>query len=134
MQQPKPHQFLAYLVVGIVSGITFTTTQGFSAQAAEEEVFAWRLRAGIAIPTQQVLDNVGSGTTVSSLFNTDANYAIKERLRVGVMYEWHEHTINLDGPKFGNLTVNTLLSTVEFRVPRANWILMDLIWYINYIT
>jgi opacity protein-like surface antigen len=75
---------------------------------------------------------VGNGTTVSSLFNTDANYAIKEWLRVGVMYEWHEHTINLDGPKFGNLTINTLLSTVEFRVPRAKLDPHGLTWLTPY--
>jgi hypothetical protein len=104
----------------------------FSAENTEEEVFAWRLRAGVAIPTQRVLDNVGNGTTVSSLFNTDATYALKEWLRVGVMYEWHEHTINLSGPKFGNLTINTFLATIEFRAPRATLERHGLTWVTPY--
>ena len=112
--------------------ITAAPSQSFSEQGAEEEVFAWRLRAGVATPTQTVLNNVGNDTTVASLFNTDANYAFKEWLRVGVMYEWHEHTINFNGPKFGNLTVNTFLATVEFRMPRAKLEPHGLTWLTPY--
>ena len=91
MPQPTDSRLLGLLIAGIISAITFAPSQSFSAQSAEEEVFAWRLRAGVAIPTQKVLSNVGNDTTVASLFNTDANYALKEWLRVGVLYEWHEH-------------------------------------------
>jgi hypothetical protein len=118
----------------IVVCLTSLTPCGnvFSAQNIDDEVFSWRIRAGVAIPTQKVLDNVGNGTTTSSLFNTDVNYRIKEWLRVGVMYEWHEHTISLLGPKFGNLTINTLLATVEFRVPRAKLDRHGLTWLTPY--
>jgi hypothetical protein len=120
------------LLAGILSAITVVPSHGFSAQSAEEEVFAWRLRAGVAIPTEKVLKNVGNGTDVASMFNTDASYALKEWLRVGAMYEWHEHTINLWGPKFGNLTINTLLATVEFRVPHAKLDPHGLTWLTPY--
>jgi hypothetical protein len=119
MKQHTRDRLFRLLMAVIASAITVAPSQGFSGQSAEEEVFAWRLRAGISIPTQKVLSNVGNDTTVASLFNTDANYALKEWLRVGVLYEWHEHTINFNGPKFGNLTVNTFVTSVEFRVPRA---------------
>ena len=130
MKQRTGYRLLSLLMAGMVSVIA--PSQSFSAQSAEEEVFAWRLRAGVAIPTQKVLSNVGNDTTVASLFNTDANYALKEWLRVGVLYEWHEHTINFNGPKFGNLTINTFLTTVEFRVPRAKLDPHGLTWLTPY--
>lgn len=132
MKQQTRARLLVSLVVGIVSTATFASSPSVSAQSVEEEVFAWRLRAGTAIPTQNVLDTIGSDTTVASLFNTDANYALKEWLRVGALYEWHEHTINFNGPKFGNLTVNTFLATVEFRVPRAKLDPHGLTWLTPY--
>jgi len=119
MKQRTRERLLSLFMAGIVSAITVAPSKSFSAQSAEVEVFAWRLRAGVAIPTQKVFNNFGNDTTVASLFNTDVNYALKEWLRVGVLYEWHEHTINFNGSKFGNLTINTFLMTVEFRVPRA---------------
>jgi hypothetical protein len=132
MKQRRPVFFCGLLMAAIVRTIMVAPDQTFSAESTEQEVFAWRLRAGVAIPTQKVLNNVGNDTTIASLFNTDANYALKEWLRVGVLYEWHEHTINFDGPKFGNLTVNTFLTTVEFRMPRPKLDLHGLTWLTPY--
>lgn len=87
MKQPTGYRWLGLLMAGIVSAIAVAPSQSFSAQSTEEEVFAWRLRAGVAIPTQKVLSNIGNSTDVASLFNTDATYALKEWLRVGVLYE-----------------------------------------------
>ena len=112
--------------------MTLAASHNALAENPEEEVFAWRLRAGVAIPTQKVLDNIGNSTSIASVFNTDATYALKEWLRVGVMYEWHEHTINLWGPKLGNLTINTLLTIVEFRAPRAKLDAHGLTWLTPY--
>ena len=132
MKHPIGYRLLCLIVGAIGCAITIAPSPTLSAEGAEEEVFAWRLRAGVAIPTQKVLSNVGNETTVASLFNSDANYALKEWLRVGVLYEWHEHTINFNGPKFGNLTVNTFLATTEFRVPRAKLDPHGLTWVTPY--
>ena len=132
VKQRNRHRLFGCLMASIVSAIAVAPSQSFSAQVIEEEVFAWRLRAGVAIPTQKVLKNIGNSTDVASLFNTDATYALKEWLRVGVMYEWQEHTINFNGPKFGNLTINTFLTTVEFRMPRAKLDVHGLTWLTPY--
>src|SRR5262245_18441112 len=75
------------------------------------------LRAGAAVPTSKVLENVGNGTSVGPLVNAEALYAVREWLRVGLMFEWHQHSINFWGPKFGTLGTYSLLPTVEVRPP-----------------
>ena len=130
--RPASNRFWARIIVVVCITTVMPCTTVFSADNVDQEIVAWRLRAGVAIPTQKVLDNIGNGTTVASLFNTDVNYRIKEWLRVGVMFEWHEHTINFWGSKFGNLSVNTLLATVEFRVPRDKLDRHGLTWLTPY--
>ena len=98
MKRSTRHRFLSHLMAAVLCALTLASSQNVLAENVEEEVFAWRLRAGVAIPTQTVLDNIGNSTSVASVFNTDATYALKEWLRVGVLYEWHEHTINSGGP------------------------------------
>ena len=73
------------------------------------------LRAGAAIPTEKVLKNTGNGTSIGPLVNAEALYALQEWIRVGRMLEWHQHSINFWGPKFGTLGVFSILPTVEFR-------------------
>jgi hypothetical protein len=119
-------------MAGLICAIAIAPPHDLFAETIEEEVFAWRLRAGVAIPTQKVLKNVDNSTGIASVFNTDANYALKEWLRVGAMYEWHEHTITMGGSKFGNLTINSLLATVELRVPRAKLRAHGLTWLTPY--
>jgi hypothetical protein len=90
------------------------------------------LRAGVAIPTQKVLDNLGNGTSVGPLVNFEALYALREWVRVGVMFEWHRHDINLWGPQFGTLNIFSLLPTVEFR-PTHKWMRdQGFEWFIPY--
>jgi outer membrane protein len=73
------------------------------------------LRAGAAFPTQKVLKNTGNGTSIGPLVNVEALYALQEWVRVGLMLEWHQHSIDFWGPKFGTLGVFSILPTVEFR-------------------
>ena len=76
------------------------------------------LRAGAAIPTSKVLENVGNGTSVGPLVNAEALYTLNDWIRVGMMLEWHQHSIDLWGPKLGTLSVFSILPTVEFRPSR----------------
>jgi len=77
------------------------------------------LRAGAAIPTQKVLKNTGNGTSIGPLVNGEVLYALREWVRVGMMLEWHQHSIDLWGPKLGTLGVFSILPTVEFRPDRS---------------
>jgi len=76
------------------------------------------LRAGLAIPTQTVLENLSNSTSVGPLVNLEALYALREWLRVGLMFEWHQNDIDLNGPQFGTLNTFSLLPTVELRPTR----------------
>lgn len=75
--------------------------------------FILGLRGGVAIPTGKVLENIGNGTSIGPLVNLEALYALKDWLRLGLMFEWHQHDIDLWGPKFGTLGTYSLLPTVE---------------------
>lgn len=77
------------------------------------------LRAGAALPTEKVLKNTGNGTSIGPLVNGEVLYALREWVRVGMMLEWHQHSINLWGPKLGTLGVFSILPTVEFRPDRS---------------
>ncbi len=77
--------------------------------------FVFGLRAGAAIPTDKVLQNIGNGTSVGPLLNFESLYALQDWIRVGMMLEWHRHTIDFWGPKFGTLNVISILPTVELR-------------------
>jgi hypothetical protein len=52
------------------------------------------------------------------LVNGEVLYALREWIRIGMMLEWHQHGINLHGPKLGTLGVFSILPTVEFRPDR----------------
>jgi hypothetical protein len=67
MERSKRHHVASCLIAGIVSAITVGSSQSLAAQNTEEEVFAWRLRTGVAIPTEEVLKNIGDGREVASL-------------------------------------------------------------------
>lgn len=77
------------------------------------------LRAGAALPTEKVLKNTGNGTSIGPLVNGEVLYALREWVRAGMMLEWHQHSINLWGPKLGTLGVFSILPTVEFRPDRS---------------
>lgn len=90
------------------------------------------LRAGVAIPTQTVLDNLGSRTSVGPLVNFEALYALREWVRLGIMFEWHQHDIDVGGPQIGTLNIFSLLPTVEFR-PTRKWMRdRGFEWFIPY--
>ena len=90
------------------------------------------LRAGVAIPTQTVLDNLSNDTNVGPLVNVEALYALREWVRVGLMFEWHQHDINLNGPQFGTLNTFSLLPTVEIRPTREAMRDRRIEWFIPY--
>ena len=77
------------------------------------------LRTGAAFATQRVLKNTGNGTSIGPLVNGEVLYALREWIRIGMMLEWHQHSINLHGPKLGTLGVFSILPTVEFRPDRG---------------
>jgi len=92
------------------------------AAAREEEKgqlgWVFGLRAGIAIPTQKVIRDFGDSTSIGPLVNVEGLYAVKEWMRVGLMVEWHRHSIKMWGPEFGTLNTVSILPTVEFRPTR----------------
>ena len=92
------------------------------AAAREEEKgqlgWVFGLRAGIAIPTQKVIRDFGNSTSIGPLVNVEGLYAVKEWMRVGLMVEWHRHSIKMWGPEFGTLNTVSILPTVEFRPTR----------------
>ena len=90
------------------------------------------LRAGVAIPSKKVLRNTGNETSIGPLVNAEALYAVREWVRLGLMLEWHQHSIDLWGPKLGTLGVFSILPTAEFRPTRK--LMKDLGWesFVNY--
>jgi len=90
------------------------------------------LRAGVAIPTQKVLENLGNNTSVGPLVNVEALYALREWVRVGIMFEWHQHDINLGGTQFGTLNIFSLVPTVELRPTREAMQDRGIKWFIPY--
>ena len=90
------------------------------------------LRAGVAIPSKKVLRNTGNETSIGPLVNAEALYAVREWVRLGLMLEWHQHSIDLWGPKLGTLGVFSILPTAEFRPTRK--MMKDLGWesFVNY--
>ena len=92
--------------------------QGVIVVKPEQRGIVLGLRAGAAIPTSKVLENVGNGTSVGPLVNAEALYTLNDWIRVGMMLEWHQHSIDLWGPKLGTLSVFSILPTVEFRPSR----------------
>lgn len=123
---------IACLTIGLVSAIAFGVCQEVVAQDTELSKFSWRLRAGVAIPTQSVLKNIGNETTLASVLNLEGLYDLNEWLRVGFMYEWHEHAIDTWGPEFGSLSVHSLLPTVELRPPSKELDKRGLNWLAPY--
>ncbi len=89
-------------------------------EAEERHSLGWvfGLRAGMAIPTQKVIRDFGDSTSIGPLINVEALYALKEWMRVGLMVEWHRHSIKMWGPEFGTLNTVSILPTIEFRPTR----------------
>ena len=107
---------------------------GLTAVEPKEHPLGWvfGFRAGIAIPTQKVLENPANSTTVGPLANVEALYALREWIRVGIMFEWHRHDIKLGGPEFGTLNIFSLLPTVELRPTREAMRDRGIKWFIPY--
>src|SRR5215831_6208684 len=107
---------------------------GLTAVEPKEHPLGWvfGFRAGIAIPTQKVLENPANSTTVGPLVNVEALYALREWIRVGIMFEWHRHDIKLGGPEFGTLNIFSLLPTVELRPTREAMRDRGIKWFIPY--
>jgi hypothetical protein len=97
------------------------TTATPSEQAKGQSVagdFVFGLRAGLVVPTQQILENLSSGTSVGPLVNLEGYYALREWVRLGMMFEWHQYDIKSDNALLGTLSTYSLLPTVEFRPTR----------------
>jgi hypothetical protein len=90
------------------------------------------LRTGVAIPTGKVLKNIGSDASIGPIVNFEALYPLREWVRVGMMFEWHQHDINTWGPQFGTLGIFSLLPTVEFRPTREVMQDRGFEWFIPY--
>ena len=76
------------------------------------------VRTGLSIPTQKVIQDFGNSTSIGPIINLEALYALREWVRVGLMLEWHRHSIKQWGPDFGTLNIVSILPTVEFRPTR----------------
>ena len=80
--------------------------------------FAFGVRAGVVVPTQQILENVSSGTSVGPLFNLEGYYVLREWVRLGMMFEYHQFSVSTGDVKLGTLRTYSFLPTVEFRPTR----------------
>lgn len=80
--------------------------------------FVLGLRAGAIVPTQQILENLSSGTSAGPLVNLEAYYVLREWVRLGLMFEWQRYTINARDAEVGTLTTYSILPVVEFRPTR----------------
>jgi len=80
--------------------------------------FVLGLRAGAIVPTQQILENLSSGTSAGPLVNLEAYYVLREWVRLGLMFEWQRYTINARDAEVGTLTTYSMLPVVEFRPTR----------------
>lgn len=144
----------ASLAVGLFCGLTCGSLENLCAQDTftkeeleaqgiivaepepkkEPEIDRWvlGLRAGAAIPTAKELKDVSSDSNIGPLVNLEALYALKEWLRLGLMFEWHQHDITTQGSQFGTIGVYSLLPTVEFRATRAAMQGLGIKWFIPY--
>ena len=80
--------------------------------------FVFGLRAGLVVPTQQILENLSSGTSVGPLVNLEGYYVLREWVRLGLMFEWQRYKINARDAEVGTLNTFSLLPVVEFRPTR----------------
>jgi outer membrane protein len=82
--------------------------------------FVFGLRAGFVVPTQQILENLSSGTSVGPLVNLEGYYVLREWVRLGMMFEWQQFDIRTSGDaQLGTLSTYSLLPiVVEFRPTR----------------
>lgn len=80
--------------------------------------FVLGLRAGAIVPTQQILENLSSGTSAGPLVNLEAYYVLREWVRLGLIFEWQRYTINARDAEVGTLTTFSMLPAVEFRPTR----------------
>ena len=80
--------------------------------------FVFGLRAGLIVPTQQILEGLSSGTSVGPLVNLEGYYVLREWVRLGLMFEWQRYKINGRGAEVGTLNTFSFLPVVEFRPTR----------------
>ena len=73
------------------------------------------MRAGFAVPTQQVAGN--TTTDVGSLVNFEGLYSLNKWLLVGMMVEWERHGMDQEIPniELGHQDTVSVLPTVEVR-------------------
>src|SRR5918993_881929 len=71
--------------------------------------FVLGVRAGAIVPTQQILENLSSGTSAGPLVNLEAYYVVREWVRLGLMLEWQRYRINARDAEVGTLTTFSLL-------------------------
>src|SRR5215510_6618325 len=76
------------------------------------------MRAGFAVPTQQVAGN--TTTDVGSLVNFEGLYSLNKWLLVGMMVEWERHGMDQEIPniELGHQDTVSVLPTVEVRPVR----------------
>jgi hypothetical protein len=80
--------------------------------------FVLGLRAGLIVPTQQILDGLSSGTSAGPLINLEAYYVLTEWVRLGLMFEWQRYKINARNAEVGTLSTFSMLPVVELRPTR----------------
>lgn len=111
------------------------TTAATREQAKGQSVagdFVLGVRAGAIVPTQQILENLSSGTSAGPLVNLEAYYVVREWVRLGLMLEWQRYRINARDAEVGTLTTFSLLPAVEFRPTRDMMRGLGFEWVIPY--
>jgi hypothetical protein len=94
--------------------------------------FVLGVRAGAIVPTQQILENLSSGTSAGPLVNLEAYYVLREWVRLGLMFEWQRYKINARDAEVGTLTTFSMLPAVEFRPTRDMMRGLGFEWLIPY--
>ena len=134
---PKRAQEAAITPATEAKGVTLQTATAATREQAKGQSaagdFVFGLRAGLVVPTQQILENLSSGTSVGPLVNLEGYYVLKEWVRLGMMFEWHQYDISSSGnAQLGTLSTYSLLPTVEFRPTRDMMRNVGFEWIIPY--
>ena len=109
--------FLVIFLLALADPADHAKAEEWKAQSGGTEAgkIILGMRAGFAVPTQQVAGN--TSTDVGSLVNFEGLYSLNKWLLVGMMVEWERHSMSQENPEIdlGHQDTVSVLPTVEVR-------------------